>query len=194
MRAGRAAGAGALGIGRVEGVEEGVAHVALAEQVERAPEMLGRVSVFGPEVDGLGLGEDQVLDFLFDRGEHAGAIHLGIQLARNRQHRVADAFGIEPAAVHAAEERVFRIVGGELRVGLLDWRYVAEVTNSRCSGLSRQPSRISSEASQSSSSGCDGGSPRTPKSLGRGDDSAAEVMLPEPIHDHPARQRIARVE
>ena len=84
--------------------------------------MLRRVSVLGPEVDRLGLGEDQVLDFLFDGGEHAGALHLGIQLARNGQHGVADPFGIEPAPVHPAEERVLGIVGGELRAGLLDWR------------------------------------------------------------------------
>ena len=40
------------------------------------------------------------------------------------------------------------------------------MTISRWIGLSRQPWATSSVASQSSSSGCDGGSPRTPKSLG----------------------------
>ena len=98
VSAGGPARAGALRIGCIEGVEERVAHVALAKQIKRSPEVFGRVSVLGPEVDCLSLGEDQVLDFLFDRGEHAGAVHPGIQLARDGQHRVAHAFGIKPAA------------------------------------------------------------------------------------------------
>ena len=62
--AGLASRTGALGIGCIEGVEERVAHVPLAEQVERSPQVLGGVGILGPEVDDLGLGEDEVFDLL----------------------------------------------------------------------------------------------------------------------------------
>ncbi len=104
--------------GAVEGVEERIAHVSLAEEIEGAPGVFGRVAVDGPEVDDLGLGEDQVLDFLLERRDHARPAHLGIELARDGQHGVADPLGVEPAAVHAAEERVLGIIGRQLGVGL----------------------------------------------------------------------------
>ena len=47
-----------------------------------------------------------------------------------------------------------------------DWRYVWLVIINRWRGLRRQPPRMSSPASQSSSSGCEGGVPWAPKSLG----------------------------
>ena len=49
---------------------------------------------------------------------------------------------------------------------------------------------MNSAASQSSSSGCVGGCPITPKSSGVGDDAAAKMALPNAIHHH-ARARAA---
>src|SRR5262249_36490762 len=45
-----------------------------------------------------------------------------------------------------------------------DWRYVADMTISRCSAFRLQRWRITSVARKSSSSGCDGFSPCVPKS------------------------------
>ena len=56
------------------------------------------------------------------------------------------------------------------------------------SGLSCQPLAISSLASQSSSSGCVGRVALHAEVAGRGDDAAAEVMLPEAIDDHAGEQ------
>ena len=58
---------------------------------------------------------------------------------------------------------------GQVRLGVvppLAMRYVLLVTTSRWSDFTDQPRSTNVAASQSSSSGCVGGSPRTPKSLG----------------------------
>ena len=57
-----------------------------------------------------------------------------------------------------------------------------------------QPCSTSSAASQSSSSGCVGRAPLAPKSLGVATSPVAEVMLPQPVDDHPRRQRIGRID
>ena len=61
-------------------------------------------------------------------------------------------------------------------------------TISLWSGLSRQPSRTSSSASQSSNSGWVGRLALGAEVVGRGDDPPAEVVLPEPVDDHPRGQ------
>ena len=120
--AGGTAGAGTLGVGRVEGVEEGVADVALAEEIERR-----RACSVGSRSTGQRSTTSASVKIRSLTSFSSGAItpgppHPGIQLARDGQHGVADSLGVEPAAVHAAEERVLGIVGRQLGVGLFDWR------------------------------------------------------------------------
>ena len=55
-------------------------------------------------------------------------------------------------------------------------------------GFSFQPLSISSFASQSSSSGCVGLLALDAEVARRGDDAAAEVVLPQPVDDHPGQQ------
>ena len=55
-----------------------------------------------------------------------------------------------------------------------------------------QPRFMNSTASQSSSSGCVGGFAHLPEVLERGDDAAAEMLLPETIDDDARGQRILR--
>ena len=59
--------------------------------------------------------------------------------------------------------------------------------------LTFQPVRTNSVASQSSSSGCDGGSPCEPKSSAGLHEAGAEIHLPEPIHRDPRRERVRRI-
>ena len=60
----------------------------------------------------------------------------------------------------------------------------------RCRALIDQPSATNRRASQSSSSGCDGRLAPRAEVAGRGDDPPAEVVLPDPIDQHPGRQRV----
>ena len=64
------------------------------------------------------------------------------------------------------------------------------MTSSLKNCLTSQPDSRNSTASQSSSSGCDGSSPVTPKSLGRPHEARAEHLLPEAIDRHARRQRM----
>ena len=58
--------------------------------------------------------------------------------------------------------------------------------------LRSHPSRMNSVASQSSSSGCVGGSPCVPKSAGVATIPRAEILFPDPVHDHARGQGIVR--
>ena len=69
-------------------------------------------------------------------------------------------------------------------------RYVLDSTIWRMSRFVDQPSSINSQASQSSSSGCVGGVPRTPKSLGVATKRRAEQVSPHAIDPHARRERI----
>ena len=62
-----------------------------------------------------------------------------------------------------------------------DWRYVADVTISRCIARTSHPVRTNSVASQSSSSGCDWRLALDAEILLRLHDADAEIHLPEPV-------------
>ncbi len=49
-------------------------------------------------------------------------------------------------------------------------------------------------ASQSSSSGWLGGEPCAPKSAAGFDETPAEMQLPQPVHEHPCRERMVLAE
>ena len=59
-----------------------------------------------------------------------------------------------------------------------------------CSFFTDQPSSTNRVASQSSSSGCVGGSLRTPKSLGVRTSACAEVVHPDAVDHHAGGQRV----
>ena len=86
-------------------------------------------------------------------GHHAGSTNLGAEQAADRQRVVAHELGIDAEARGTRHQPVVGILlslAGEMRA---PWRYVAEVTISRCSFFIDQPPRTNSLASQSSSSG-----------------------------------------
>jgi hypothetical protein len=190
--AGRAAGTCTLRIRRVEGVEERVPDVSLAKQVKGPSPVLGRVRVHGPKVHDLGLGEDQVLDLFFEGCKHTRPTHFRAQLARDGQHGVAYSFGVEPAAVHTGEQHVVRVIGGQLRIGLA--RLAIQ------GGGDHQPmQRLLAPASCHDFRGEPVEQLRVGRGLaaraevaGRRHDSAAEVMLPEPVDDDARREGIVR--
>ena len=68
----------------------------------------------------------------------------------------------------------------------LDWRYVLLVTIRRCSGFKRQPPAINRLANQSSKLGMARPVAIDAKIVGRGDDAAAKMTLPDAIDDHAA--------
>ncbi len=69
----------------------------------------------------------------------------------------------------------------------------SEVRMSRCSFFRLQPCATNSLASQSSSSGCVGRSPRCPKSPSDADDAAAEMMMPDAVDEHARGERVLAV-
>ena len=73
--------------------------------------------------------------------------------------------------------------------GRLDWRYAAESMISRCSHFSDQPCSMNRAARSSSSSGCVGFSPCTPKSLGVATSGLPKCQRPDAVDDHPRRER-----
>ena len=70
-----------------------------------------------------------------------------------------------------------------------DCRYVALVTISRCSCFRLQPLSMNSTASQSSNSGCDGGSLCVPRSSGVLTKPGAEIRLPDAVDHRSGRGR-----
>ena len=75
-----------------------------------------------------------------------------------------------------------------------DCRYVADVTISRMSFFTSQPDSRNSTASQSSSSGCEGGFSLRSEILRSLHNPGAEQLLPKPVNRHAGRQRIGRID
>src|SRR5690349_1264920 len=64
---------------------------------------------YRPEAVALALGENQIIDFLFDRYANRLAAEPRIESARNRQHTVADDLAFEALAVHTPVKLVVGI-------------------------------------------------------------------------------------
>ncbi len=97
------------------------------------------------------------------------AAERGIQLAGDREHRIAQFLGGKAAIREVGEEVVVRIVVAQL----LDLRDASppsgrsrDIMMSLCSRLNVQPCSTKSAVSQSSNSGCVGLPPFTPKLFG----------------------------
>ena len=149
-----------------------------------------RVAVLGPEVDDLGLGEDQVLDLLLERREHAGAAHPGIQLARDGQHGVADALGVEPAAVHPAEQGVLGVLGRQLGDGLARLAIGRRGHHQPVDRLEPPAAGDQLGGEPVEQLGMRGRLAPNAEIARRRHDPPAEMVLPEPVDDHPGRQGI----
>ena len=105
-------------------------------------------------------------------GVDAGAADIEGDETGDGEGVVADEFGFESAGVLAGERRLFGSISRSSGRGLEDWRYVADMTINLTMCLMSQVSR-NSTASQSSRSGCVGGSPCVPRSS-----TTAERALP----------------
>ena len=100
-------------------------------------------------------------------GRKLGPPASRLSLPADGEHGVADRLGLQPPRGEPPEQAVVRVLRRRpSRRTCAAWRYVADVTISRCSGLSRPPESRNQAASQSSSSGWVGRSPLKPKSLG----------------------------
>ena len=162
----RAAHAGEVAVGRVEGLQHGIGHRAEAERVERRGDS-GRAGRFVPDLGAVaGRRQEQEAGA---GGHTLGPPTLGSSSAAGGQGDVADHLGIDAEARPAGEQAVVRIARQQFGRRPRRLTIGRRVTISRCSCLRLQPRSMNSTASQSSSSGCDGGSLCMPEVFARRD-------------------------
>ena len=161
-------------------------------QVDRAAVDRGGGSV-DLEDDGLIAVED------LDARDHAAvagladgdrrAEALGVEFAADREHRVADGLGVEPADAVSAEEGVIRVgrLGGVMAGGLAVSAAEHHLTVHRLeapAGLDEASGQVVEEFRVRRAFA------EHPEVAGGIDDPAAEVMQPDPVHERPAHERV----
>ena len=183
----RAAHAGEVAIGGVERLKHRVRHRAIAKRVE------GTAVSFGPGrlVPDLGPVAGRRLEQERRRGRaDARAADLRRRAARSPPGRCRAPISASTRnRGPRASKRLYGSRASSSGVGRDDCRYMAESTISRCRCLRLQPFSMNSTASQSSSSGCEGGSHCRPRSSLVADQAGSEIGLPDPVDQRSGRRR-----
>ena len=113
-----------------------------------------------------------------------------LEVAAQRQDRVAQAFGVEPAAVEVGEPDVLRV----LRLGAtaVHARHLVRPRQQDppVQGLDRPAVGDEPAGQPVEQLGVRRGLAPRAEVAGRGDDAPAEVVLPDAIDQHPGRQRV----
>ena len=183
----RPARAARVGVGAVERLEERIPQVAPDEDVEAAP-------VPVPSRGETGQTAPLLLSLVSSAGSSGktdGPPMAGLSEPETRKQRVADRLAVEPLPILAAEEQGSR--------DPQPWpsRSVTDDWPIRRAGDDQPVHRLQAPASADQL----GGQPvqqlgvrrlfaHRAEVAGRGDESAAEMMLPEPVDDHPRGQRV----
>jgi len=116
---------------------------------------------------------------LRNAGLHGGTESLRIELAAHGEHGIADGFDLEAAVAHESVRRFHRLpsVAGEDEVVQFLQRPIRIV---------HEPVREPVEQL-----GICWSRAHEPEIVRGGDEALAEVLLPDPVHDHARRERIA---
>jgi hypothetical protein len=105
-------GAGADGVGLIKVRQHWETDGAFVEEIDRFSIDLAAVFGKGPEVVGLGFGEDDVVDFLLDGRLDGRTEGFGVELAGGLEDGVPEGFAFHAALVHAPVEFVVAVDGG----------------------------------------------------------------------------------
>ena len=120
----------------------------------------------------------------------ASAVHA-IERVGGDEHGVAPGLPVEAATIRPGEEPVVGIAVSEILTG---GRRLPE--GAACHDLAMQPTQAPAAFFDEPTGevveqlAVSGGFPAQSQVTGRGHESAAEMMRPRPVHDHPRRQRV----
>ena len=182
------AGASDQGIRRIEKHELRIRNGALQERVQAAAVTIRPLALFpfGP------------ISHFHQRGRHGRADALPANRRIEQPARLSMASRINSAGKRkrdwpspAAGSPGSRVIRSSGRLCDDCW-YVDDMTISLMRCFTSQPDSTNSAASQSSSSGCEGGVSASAEVFRSGHHAPAEEFLPDPIHRHARRQRIVR--